>query len=298
MTAEIANPRFLDHLVLPTADIAMARKRLSQLGFVVASDAVHPFGTENACVYFADKTFLEPLGIASREDCEATARDGNVFTARDQAYRFRRGQEGFSALVMRTDNAEADHARFVAAGQSAGPMLEFSRPMRFPDGHEVKASFKLAFAADLRAPDMFFFTCQRINVVAADRSALEVHDNGVKAIAEVVLFEPNPTDFQYLLQQVVSDRRVNAHSFGMEIETANAKITVLNAAGMQAFYDEKVGCHARGLRGKAVVFSVDNLSRTESLLQRNNIAYQKKDNRLLVPQAPGQGALFVFGEKK
>ncbi len=298
MTVEITTPRFLDHLVFPTSDIAIARKRLSQLGFLVAADAVHPFGTENACVYFADKTFLEPLGIASREGCEASAREGNVFAARDQAFRFRRGQEGFSALVMGTDHADADHARFVSTGFSGGPMLEFSRPMRFPDGHEVTASFRLAFAADLRSPDLFFFTCQRINVAAADRSALEAHDNGVKGISEVVLSEPNPIDFQYLLQEVVGDRRVNAQSFGMEIETANAKISVLNAAGMEAFYGERIACHSRGLRGRAVVFSVSDVDRTENLLQNNAVAYQKNNNRLLVPEAPGQGALFVFGEQK
>jgi hypothetical protein len=29
----------------------------------VAADARHPFGTENACVFFADGTYLEPLAL-------------------------------------------------------------------------------------------------------------------------------------------------------------------------------------------------------------------------------------------
>ena len=116
MSAVSRTPRLLDHLVLPVTDLATARERYAQLGFTVAADALHPFGTENACVFLADKTYLEPLGIAKREECEAAALAGNVFVARDQAYRFRRGHDGFSAVVLSSDDAAADHARFAQSG--------------------------------------------------------------------------------------------------------------------------------------------------------------------------------------
>src|SRR6478735_9325969 len=113
MSTASRTPRLLDHLVLPVIDLTTARGRYEQLGFTVAADALHPFGTENACVFLADKTYLEPLAVASREDCEAAALVGNVFIARDQAYRFRRGQDGFSAIVLSTNDAAGDHQRFV-----------------------------------------------------------------------------------------------------------------------------------------------------------------------------------------
>jgi hypothetical protein len=94
------NPRPLDHLVLPVEDLETTRARHAALGFTVAADARHPFGTENACVFFADGSYLEPLAVASREECEQAARDGNVFVARDQAHRFRLGDTGFSAVVV------------------------------------------------------------------------------------------------------------------------------------------------------------------------------------------------------
>ncbi|TIX70312.1 MAG: VOC family protein, partial [Mesorhizobium sp.] len=53
----------LDHLVLPTARLDAARVRLGSLGFVVAPTGIHPFGTENCCVFFADGTYLEPLAV-------------------------------------------------------------------------------------------------------------------------------------------------------------------------------------------------------------------------------------------
>lgn len=294
-TTKSARP--LDHLVMPAVDIASARKRLVQLGFTVAPDALHPFGTENACIFLADGSYLEPLGIASREDCEASAIAGNVFVARDQAYRFRRGQDGFSAIVLGTDDATADDAAFRKSGLSGGEMLEFSRSMELPDGSKGKASFRLAFAADLRSPDFFLFTCQRLQALPSGRAALEAHENGVTGLSDIVLSEPNPTDFQYLLQLAVNEREVSAHSFGMDIMTANGvKISVLNPAGMAGFYGRRTSSHARGLRGRAVVFTVSDLSATEQLLVANGVAFTKKDGQILVPEAPGQGALFVFGE--
>ena len=252
--------RPLDHLVLPTANIATARARLTQLGFIVAADARHPFGTENACVFFADKSYLEPLGVANQEECVASARSGNMFTARDQAFRFRRGEEGFSGLVFGSTNADGEHDHFVASGISGGNMLQFSRTMKFPDGSEVLAMFKLTFAADLRAPDFFFVTCQRINVAPADRSALEAHVNGVRGIASVVLLEPRPDDFQFILQETTGASATSG-PHGLELVTGTSKIEVLNADGMESRFGSKISCHSRGMRGKAIVYAVKAFAR-------------------------------------
>lgn len=292
-----ARTRPLDHLILPTVSIATARNRLTQLGFLVAADARHPFGTENACVFFSDKSYLEPLGVASQAECVASARAGNMFTARDQAFRFRRGDEGFSGLVFGSDNADGEHEHFVSEGLSGGPMLQFSRTMTFPDSSDVLATFKLAFAADLSAPDFFFVTCQRINVVPADRSALEAHSNGAKGIASVILFEPNPEDFRTILEQSAG-AKAETTATGLELVTGTSKIEVLNASGFEDQVGKKLSCHSRGLRGKAAVFRVSDIDRTKNLLAANGIDYSKRHNRLIVDRAPGQGAIFAFEEMK
>ncbi|MGL4489218.1 MAG: VOC family protein, partial [Rhizobiaceae bacterium] len=177
--------RPLDHLVLPTASLYTARSRLGSLGFIVAPVGVHPFGTENACVYFADGTFLEPLAIGQRETAEAATLAGNAFTARDAAYRFRRNQEGFSAIVMGSNDAKSDHQQFIRTGISAGQVLDFGREFETPDGKKARMDFRLAFAADLRSPDFFGFTCERINVPKSDRSKLVAHENSVTSIRSV-----------------------------------------------------------------------------------------------------------------
>jgi hypothetical protein len=296
MNATPSMPRPIDHLVLPVCDLPVARERLSRLGFTVAPDARHPFGTENCCVFLQDGSYLEPLGIANREECEAAARDGNVFVARDQAFRFRRGPDGFSAIAMATDDARGDDARYASEGFSAGQVLEFSRDMLLPDGGRATGSFRLAFAADQRSPDFFFFASQRVVALPSDRKSLQQHANGVVALAEVVLSEQNPTDFQYLLQAAADEREVEAHSFGMSVDTPRARISVLNFAGMRGFYGVEPNAGDRGLKGEAVVFKVADLDRCRRQLEDNAIEFSERGGRLIVAAAPGQGALFVFGE--
>jgi hypothetical protein len=290
-------PRAIDHLVLPIVDLDTSRERLGRLGFTVAADARHPFGTENACVFFSDDTYLEPLAVGSREDCLEAARRGNVFVARDQAFRFRRG-EGLSAIVVKTEGAAADDADYRVQGLSGGEILEFARQFRFPDGRTAEGAFKLAFAADLRAPDFFAFACERVNPLPTDRGALLVHANGAVGLARVVLVEENPSDFQYLLETVLRQRDIAAHSFGLSIATANATVEVLTPDGFLAHYGLKPTLAERGLIGGAVVVAVADLGVTEAGLAANGVPYHKTGARLVVAPEKGQGVTFAFEELK
>lgn len=292
--SSILPPRAIDHAVLPTADLMIARTRLTDLGFTVAPTANHPFGTQNACVYFSDDTYLEPLAVNQREACEEAARSGNVFVSRDQAFRFRRGEDGFSALVFTTGDAAEDREQFAAAGISAGGNLSFTRPYVNSSGDQAQARFELAFAADLRAPDAFFFACQRVNPLDVDRSVLVRHPNGVLGIREVILSERNPSDFQYLMQEVVRQREVSAHSFGIEMAAANAGISVLNAAGLKGFFGIEGGTHGRGLRLRGIVLATEDLSALNKMFQQANVEFTEIGQRLVVPAAAGQGATFAF----
>ena len=286
----------IDHLVVPVASLEESRRRFTQLGFTVAPDARHPFGTENACVFFADDTYLEPLAIASREECEAAARGGNMFVARDQAFRFRQGPEGLSAIVVKTSDAEADHARFAAAGFSGGPMLPFERVFKMADGSEVLGGFKLAFAADLRAPDFFLFACERVNPLPADRGALARHANGALGLSSVVIEEENPSDFQYLFEEVLQQRAVEAHSFGITLQTANASVEVLTPAGLAGYFGLETAGSGRGLAGRAIIVKVGDIGVTERLLAANGVVSSRRGARLIVPHEAGQGVPFVFEE--
>ncbi len=296
-SASVNVPRRLDHVVLPVCDLETARARLSRLGFTVAPDARHPFGTENACVFLGDGTYLEPLAIAQRETCEAAAQKGNVFVARDQAFRFRNGADGFSALAFATQDAAADHAGFVETGFSAGRPLSFSRVFDDGKGSKSKAAFKLAFAGDLRSPDSFMFTCQRMGETP-DRSRLQKHPNGVTGLASVVLCETNPSDFQYFLQEVSNQRETGSDSFGINLQTGPVKISVYNEDGMRSWFGLEPSTKERGLRIAGLVFKVRKLDKIRQVFDGSAVSHRALHNRLIVDRAQGQGAFFAFEESK
>ena len=293
----MSGSRAIDHLVLAVTDLVAARTRLSSLGFTVAPDARHPFGTENACVFLKDGTYLEPLAIGSETDSLATARAGNVFTARDRAFRFRHGQEGLEAVVFQTSDAEADHHAYESAGFSAGRMLDFSRPFHMPDGAESVASFRLAFAADLRSPDFYAFTCQRINTPAVDRTALMAHENGVTGLAGITLCEPQPHDFADFLGVASRGGQAERGGESLEMPAGEASLSVVMHSEFEARFGRKYCGHARGLRGRAVSFHVASLEATTTLLRRNGVVHEMIGKRLVVPEASGQGVLYSFEEQ-
>lgn len=276
------SPRPLDHVVLPTGDLTLARDRLAALGFSVSPQGTHPFGTINCCVYLSDGTFLEPLAVGDRVAADKAIREGNAFVARDRVFRDAHGEEGFSAVVFGTGDADADHTAFVAAGVSAGSRLDFSRPFVDASGRSDVASFRLAFAAQPNADaDAFFFTCERANVPAVDRSALQAHANGARRVLAIELAAGNIAAAAKLLATIA---RSAADDAGVAL--ANARLSI------------RYGPYAPGIRLEAIVFVVDDLAATRALLVERAVAHDLDGQRLVVPAAPGQGAIFIFEEQK
>jgi hypothetical protein len=271
----------IDHLVLPVEDLAIARQRLGSLGFTIAPEADHPFGTSNACVFLSDGIYLEPLAWRDEGKVLSSALGGNQFTARDVAFRKAAGENGFSALVVSSDDAEADHARFHAAGLSGGDILEFARQALKADGTPVTARFRLAFL-DSGSDTFFLFSCERLNPLPADRAALERHANGVAGLKEVVLTSKEPHSLEPVLQLLtgqagvpVSDDRV----FGLP----NGDLRVMKVS-------------SGALAGEMLVFHTADLSVTEAVLTANQVEFEKRGARIVVSAAPGQGVAFAFEE--
>jgi hypothetical protein len=282
----------LDHLVLPTHGLDVARPRLSRLGFTVAPDGVHPFGTINCCIYLADGTFLEPLAIGDPGKIEQAALDGNVFVDRDRAFRERNGDEGLSAVVFGASDADADHSRYVAAGVSLGERLDFSRPFIDANGESDTASFRLAFAGRGKNPDAFVFSCERVNAPRVDRAALQAHPNGVVGIRDVVAISSDCANALRLLS-VAADSSAGGTVAGA-LKLPNAALHVVDVDAFEARFGLHVAQSA--LRFAAVVFGVQDIEALTALLAGNAVEHHLRDGYVIVPPAVGQGAAFVFEE--
>jgi len=282
----------LDHLVLPTRDLETARTRLGALGFTVAPQGIHPFGTINCCVYFGDGTFMEPLAIGDAGAAGQAADAGNVFVGRDRAFRARNGEEGFSAVVFGTDDADADHARYVAAGISAGPRLDFSRPFVDAAGRQDTASFRLAFAAAPDMADAFAFACERANAPKVDRTALQAHANGVSAIRAVIGVSDDIDGKLRLLAEAAGAPADALDEAGLALP--NATLSLLDPDGFRRRFG--LAANPSALRFAAVVFAAAGLPDAARRLAEAGIDHHFSGASLVVPAAPGQGAAFVFEE--
>lgn len=281
--------------MLPTANLDVARARLVSLGFVVAPTGIHPFGTENCCVFLEDGTYLEPLAMGNAQAAAKAVTDGNVFVARDRAYRDSCGNEGFSAVVLGTQDADADHARYVEAGLSAGDMLSFSRAFTDAAGNSDPASFKLAFASGTGATDVFLFACERINAPKVDRSALQVHANGATGIIEVVAVSDEPSEQRRLIS-IATRSPATGQGSSTAFDLPNATLTLLDPVAFERRFGIAAGAQSE-LRFAAIVFSVRFADTVARLLAASSVEHDIRGDDIVVRPASGQGATFVFQEK-
>jgi len=287
--------RKIDHLVLPVGNLARARERLSLLGFTVAPDGQHPFGTENACVFLEDGTYLEPLAVSDRRKAGAAAKRGNVFLERDLAYRGRRGREGLSAVVVSSDDAAGDDEHYKAAGISGGEPLEFGRTLRSPDGDEVEARFRLAFASMENAPDFFAFACQRLVSFPQKLDGLRSHANAVSGLKEIILASNDPRASSPFLEGLlrVSGEEIDG---GLAFQADALRLRVLRNEQIEHEFGPSGAAVGEGLVGQAVIFRTLDLAVTEIILAANDVAFIRRDGRVLVSPSSGQGVLFGFEE--
>lgn len=281
------NIRNLDHVVLPVPNLEITRERFTKLGFTVAPDARHNFGSENACVFFENGTFIEPLAIGHRETVEAAIVKGNGFLRRDMSYRFRNGDDGFSCVVFGEEDPKAARKEFNKLGYTTGKIVVVKRP-----GVKVH----IALIMDERAPDCTFFMCERPD--GPPKFAIEMtgHANGAKGIKRVTMHEHLPEDFQYYIQTASDQREVRSHSFGMDMELPNSTLSTLNDDGMKAFYGLAETPKGRGLRAMAFDVAVESLDKTKEFLKESYIEAKMIGNRLIVQPARGQGAILAFVE--
>lgn len=286
-------PRSLDHLVLPVHDLDVAQTRLRALGFTVAPVGRHPFGTANSCVYLGDGTFLEPLAVADEMKVEQAIEQGNLFVSRDRAYRMLAGEEGCSALVLASVDAQADDEAFVAAGISAGPMLEFTRPFVDSTGKSDGATFRLAFAADSASPAPYFFTCQRVRSPRVDRSALQEHRNGVSRVGHIWLTADDPAAHLAFLSHFLATEPLSISRDTIHFALGKTALTVTSPKLLEDAF-AIAASSGDGLRACAIQFECPGVAGLRRLLDADGIEYHVTSGSIVVPPAPGQGATFIF----
>jgi hypothetical protein len=229
-------PLQLDHFVIGVQDLAAASARFAAMGFTVGTRNRHAWGTENHIIQLADETFFELITVASPDLIPAHAGRAFSFGAfvRDRLAE----TTGLSMLVLKTDNAVADSARWAAEGIRDFEPFHFGRKGQRPDGSAVDVSFTLAFAADPSMPKCGFFACQQHAPDMFWSRAMQAHPNSAIGVARVTLVAENPSDHHIFLAGFVGERRMRSTSFGIEIEAGHGLIEIISLEGFAFRYGE------------------------------------------------------------
>ena len=282
--------RPIDHLVLPVTTLTLARSRLAALGFNVAADAAHPFGTGNCCVFFRNGTYLEPITFIDRDAADIAAAEGLFFVKRLKRFTERRG-EGFCMTALSTDDAESDHKAFRKAGIGEGEPFRFARKATLPDGSEKEIGVVLAATESPAAPDATFFTCQRIGTEALFGPEQTTHANGAIGIVGVAAVAEGPADFHILLSEATGQRELRTTSFGVEAEVGASRIAILTPEGFRARYGIDAPVTHGGLVFAAFDLDSQDAGRAAGYAGAGVI---DMPDRLVVPPSPGLGAVLAY----
>jgi catechol 2,3-dioxygenase-like lactoylglutathione lyase family enzyme len=286
-------PRGLDHIVHAVRDLEAAAEFYRRAGFTVGARNRHAWGTHNYIIQFPG-VFIELIAIGEPELIRIGAPGTFSFGAflRD----FLAREEGLAMLVLEGKGAAEDVAAFRAAGIGNFKPFNFERDARSPDGSLIKVAFSLAFAADEKAPDIGYFTCQQHHPENFWNPAFQQHANG--AIAGIVMVSENPEDHRHFVSSFAGEHHIDTDANGISVTTPRGVIQVIDPSAWRATSGTEPPDLTRGAHLAAIRFMVRDKAAATSELKNSGVAVTERDGRVVVPPRAAYGATLMFETPK
>jgi hypothetical protein len=288
-------PRGLDHIVHAVRDLDAAAEFYRRAGFTVGARNRHSWGTHNTIVQFPG-VFIELVAIGEPELIRIGAPGTFSFGAflRD----FLTREEGLAMLVLEGKGAPADAAAFREAGIGDFKPFNFEREAKRPDGSPTMVAFSLVFAADEKAPDIGYFTCQQHQPENFWNPAFQQHANGAATVAGIVMVSENPENHRHFVSSFAGERHVDADATGISVTTPRGVIQIMKPSAWSAATGTEPPDLTRGAHLAAVRFIVRDKAAALSALKRNGIAASERDGSVVVPPDAAYGATLIFETAK
>jgi catechol 2,3-dioxygenase-like lactoylglutathione lyase family enzyme len=288
-------PHGLDHIVHAVRDLDAAGEFYRRVGFTVGARNRHPWGTHNRIVQFAG-VFIELVSIEEPELILASA--PGAFSFGGFARDFLAYDEGLAMLVLEGRGAAADAEAFRAAGIGDFGVFDFERQAKRPDGSTVKVAFSLAFAADAKAPDIGYFTCQQHFPENFWNPTFQVHPNGVAGIAGVVMVSERPEDHRHFLGAFSGVSEIKSSAWGISVQTERGDIQVVKPSAYRSYAGTEPPNLMRGPRLAAIRFIASDKADVTSALKKGDVAAAERNGNIVVPPDVAYGATLIFETSK
>ena len=283
-------PRGLDHVVHAVRDLEAAAEFYRRLGFTVGARNRHAWGTHNHLVQLPG-FFVELLTVAEPEKLGS---DG--FSALFGTFNrvFLKDQAGLSMLILESDDAVAEAARFRSAAIGVSDAMHFEREGKRPDGMTVKVGFSLAFARDAKAPAIGFAVCQQHFPENFWNSAFQQHPNTASGIGSAVLVAENPSDHHSFLSAYARGRELSATSSGITASTPRGDIKVMDPSAFRSHFGTEPPDVSHGARLAAMQFRVRDRAALNRVLKAGGVAVSSRMGTTIVGPETAIGATLAF----
>jgi hypothetical protein len=285
--------RGIDHLVLCVEDLDAARRRYQAMGFTLTPPARHPFGTGNSLVQL-NGSFIELLVLADPAAIPGAEVGRFSFGVFNRDFLANVG-EGFSMLVLDSQDWQADRADFSAHGLPLYEPFEFWRKAVLPSGKEESVGFALTFTSHPEMPRAGFFTVQHHAPQHFWKSEYQRHDNGALSLNEVLLVAEDPERYVSFFSAFSGSRDTRVDEGQVSVRTARGAITVMSPKAWTRHFPEAFEPDlAEGPRFAAYVVTVKDLGRAAECVEEAGIAHLHDGGRLEVEPTEAFGTMVVF----
>ena len=284
----------IDHLVLATRDLDAARARYQALGFTLTPPARHPFGTANSLVQLQG-SFLELLAIAAPDDIPEASPGRFSFAAFNRDYLAK--AEGFSMLVLASEDARAEGRRMRAAGLDTYEPFDFSRRARLPSGDEVTVGFSLSFTTHPAMPDAGFFYCQQHAPEHFWKAEYQAHANTAVSVDEVGLVAEEPAEIATFMAAFAATGAHRVGRDGLAVDTARGRISMLNRPDFRAHWGFAAPAAHRGSGLAAFRLGVADMGKARAIVEASGMAAAIEPDRVVVAPEHLFGAGMVLAQR-
>ncbi|MBS0540643.1 MAG: VOC family protein [Proteobacteria bacterium] len=267
--------RGLDHAVVMVDGIDAAEAAYRRLGFQVQPRGFHTrLGTANHLMVF-ERDYFEILGIVAPTTFNAERRE------------WLKAGGGLANVALASDDAEAAHAAFQAAGLSPDEPLDFERAVEI-EGRTEQVKFRIVRVPKTNMPVVGFFVCQHLTPQFVHRAEWARHPNGARGLGGVTVIAEQPLRWKAELEKYFGAGAVRVEGNGLVADTGTQPVRYLSRADYLARYPGIEPVRA-GDHPALLGIRVRDLAACEALLRGNGVETVKPDaTRLLVP--PSQAA--------
>jgi len=200
--------------------VVMVRDRLDdiaphfeQQGFLLSDKSVHNLGSCNRLIAL-DSTYIELLGWPPGAPPARKEIADSAF--------------GLEALVFRTYDADATHARLKSEGFEVNPVQALTRPALVA-GQEMQASFQTVRFAEQPLPGIRMYFCQHLTPECVWVPELMAHPNGARRIESIEVRAAEEQAVAWRLG-VITDARVEETDLGWDVVLGNMTLRVVHDA--------------------------------------------------------------------